>query len=118
MYNKLEADVVIVGGGLAGLNAAIAAAEQGARVVVMERVNARNLETLPEPVDIVTIDVSFISLRLVLPAARGLFRRGAATEKFDSQNPLSIRDVGMDNRPGSCCAPTGFRFRINRCNSR
>jgi 23S rRNA (cytidine1920-2'-O)/16S rRNA (cytidine1409-2'-O)-methyltransferase len=37
------------------------------RVVVMERINARLLETLPEPIDIATIDVSFISLRLVLP---------------------------------------------------
>ncbi len=37
MINKLQADVVIVGGGLAGLNAAIAAAEQGARVVVMDK---------------------------------------------------------------------------------
>jgi 23S rRNA (cytidine1920-2'-O)/16S rRNA (cytidine1409-2'-O)-methyltransferase len=38
------------------------------RVVVMEGVNARTLESLPEPVDIVTIDVSFISLQAVLAA--------------------------------------------------
>ncbi len=38
------------------------------RVVVMERVNARHLERLPETVDLIVIDVSFISLRLVLPA--------------------------------------------------
>lgn len=37
------------------------------RVVVMEGVNARELRSLPETVDIATIDVSFISLRLVLP---------------------------------------------------
>lgn len=43
---------------------------QNERVVVMERVNARYLETLPEPVELVVIDVSFISLRLILPAAR------------------------------------------------
>lgn len=42
------------------------------RVVVMERVNARRLDALPEPVDIVCIDVSFISLRLILPVARRL----------------------------------------------
>jgi len=40
------------------------------RVVVMERVNARYLDALPEPADAVTADVSFISLRLVLPALR------------------------------------------------
>ncbi|MCL5959253.1 MAG: FAD-dependent oxidoreductase [Chloroflexi bacterium] len=37
MYTKLESDVVIIGGGLAGLNAAIAAAERGARVVIIEK---------------------------------------------------------------------------------
>lgn len=39
------------------------------RVVVMERTNARHLESLPELVDLVTIDTSFISLRHILPAA-------------------------------------------------
>ncbi|HHS96876.1 MAG TPA: TlyA family RNA methyltransferase, partial [Chloroflexi bacterium] len=39
------------------------------RVVVMERTNARYLERLPEPIDLVTADVSFISLRLILPRA-------------------------------------------------
>ncbi len=41
---------------------------QDERVVVMERTNARYLESLPEPVEIVTIDASFISLNLLLPA--------------------------------------------------
>ncbi len=45
---------------------------QDPRVVVMERTNIRNLERLPEPVDIVTIDVSFIGLDLVLPKAVAL----------------------------------------------
>jgi 23S rRNA (cytidine1920-2'-O)/16S rRNA (cytidine1409-2'-O)-methyltransferase len=39
------------------------------RVVVMEDTNARFLKTLPEPVSLVTIDASFISLRILLPAA-------------------------------------------------
>ena len=47
---------------------------QDPRVVVMERTNARYLETLAEPVDLVTIDVSFISLKLILPAASGWLR--------------------------------------------
>jgi 23S rRNA (cytidine1920-2'-O)/16S rRNA (cytidine1409-2'-O)-methyltransferase len=38
------------------------------RVVVMERINARYVESLPEPVSLAVIDVSFISLRLILPA--------------------------------------------------
>ena len=41
---------------------------QDPRVVVLERTNARYLESLPEPVDLAVIDVSFISLRLILPA--------------------------------------------------
>lgn len=43
---------------------------QDARVIVMERTNARYLEALPEPVQLVTIDASFISLRLLLPPSR------------------------------------------------
>jgi 23S rRNA (cytidine1920-2'-O)/16S rRNA (cytidine1409-2'-O)-methyltransferase len=44
---------------------------QDERVVVMERTNARYLESLPEPVRIVTIDASFISLRLLFPTIVG-----------------------------------------------
>ena len=42
---------------------------QDARVVVMEKLNARYPFELPESVDLVTIDVSFISLKLVIPQA-------------------------------------------------
>ncbi len=37
------------------------------KVIVMEKINARYLEQLPEPVSLITIDVSFISLKLLLP---------------------------------------------------
>ena len=40
------------------------------RVVVMEKTNARFVEALPEKVDFVTIDVSFISLETVLPVVK------------------------------------------------
>ena len=46
------------------------------RVVVMEGVNARHLGALTEPVDIITVDVSFISLRLVLPNVSRMFLFG------------------------------------------
>ena len=39
------------------------------RVVVMERVNARHLECLPEPVSLIVSDVSFISLGLIYATA-------------------------------------------------
>ena len=38
------------------------------RVVIMDRTNARYVESLPEPVGLAVIDASFISLRLILPA--------------------------------------------------
>lgn len=41
------------------------------RVVVMERTNARYVETLDEHVNLVVVDASFISLRLLLPAIKG-----------------------------------------------
>jgi 23S rRNA (cytidine1920-2'-O)/16S rRNA (cytidine1409-2'-O)-methyltransferase len=44
---------------------------QDERVIVMERTNARFVETLPEKIEIVTVDASFISLRLLLPVIRG-----------------------------------------------
>lgn len=49
-----------------------------ARVVSMERVNARTLgpDTLPEPVDLAVVDVSFISLGLVLGPIRSILRGG------------------------------------------
>ena len=47
---------------------------QDPRVVVMERVNVRYLSGLPELVDLATIDVSFISLKLVLPVVMRLLK--------------------------------------------
>lgn len=46
------------------------------RVVPLERTNARYLtrEQVPEPLDFASVDVSFISLRLILPALRGVLR--------------------------------------------
>jgi|SRR5579871_222328 23S rRNA (cytidine1920-2'-O)/16S rRNA (cytidine1409-2'-O)-methyltransferase len=46
------------------------------RVVVMDRTNIRYLESLPETPDCAVIDVSFISLRLVLPRVAALLATG------------------------------------------
>ena len=40
------------------------------RVVVMEETNARFVESLPEKIDFVTVDASFISLRTLLPVIK------------------------------------------------
>ena len=49
------------------------------RVVVMERTNIRYVtpEDLGEPLDLSVIDVSFISLSIVLPAIKNLLKEGA-----------------------------------------
>jgi 23S rRNA (cytidine1920-2'-O)/16S rRNA (cytidine1409-2'-O)-methyltransferase len=46
---------------------------QDPRVVVMEETNARYVEGLPEKVQLVTIDASFISLRVLLPVVKAWF---------------------------------------------
>ena len=40
------------------------------RVVLLEGTNARFVESLPEPISFVTIDASFISLKILLPVAK------------------------------------------------
>jgi len=49
------------------------------RVIMLEGVNARDLGVVhvPEEVDAIVVDVSFISLKLVLPAVLSLARSGA-----------------------------------------
>ncbi|HMV98320.1 MAG TPA: TlyA family RNA methyltransferase, partial [Anaerolineales bacterium] len=44
-----------------------------ARVVVMEETNARHVESLPEAVSLVTVDASFISLKILLPVVKKWF---------------------------------------------
>ena len=52
---------------------------QDSRVVLLERTNIRYVDraVVPEPVDLAVIDVSFISLTLVLPAVVPLLNRSA-----------------------------------------
>jgi 23S rRNA (cytidine1920-2'-O)/16S rRNA (cytidine1409-2'-O)-methyltransferase len=49
------------------------------RVVLLERTNIRHLEKekIPDAIDIVTIDVSFISLKMVIPKVIEFIREGA-----------------------------------------
>jgi len=68
---------------------------QDPRVVVMERVNVRYLESLPEPIDLVTIDVSFISLSLVLPVVvRWLKETGEVVALVKPQFEVGKGEVG------------------------
>ena len=65
------------------------------RVVLMERVNARHLQSFPEPVTLVTADLSFIGLEKVLPA---VLRAAPALEEavvlFKPQFEVGAGEVG------------------------
>jgi 23S rRNA (cytidine1920-2'-O)/16S rRNA (cytidine1409-2'-O)-methyltransferase len=54
---------------------------QDSRVVLLERTNIRYVDRalVPEPIDLAAIDVSFISLTLVLPSIMHLLNRSAVT---------------------------------------
>lgn len=56
---------------------------QDARVVVLERTNVRNMDLalVPEAADLAVIDVSFISLTLVLPRIAELLRQHTSVEE-------------------------------------
>lgn len=65
------------------------------RVVTLERTNARYLERLPELVALVAVDVSFISLSLILPTvARLLGRPGQAITLIKPQFEAGRSQVG------------------------
>jgi 23S rRNA (cytidine1920-2'-O)/16S rRNA (cytidine1409-2'-O)-methyltransferase len=64
------------------------------RVVSMERTNLRELTSLPEPIELATLDLSFISLRLVLPAVRDLLgERGRVVALLKPQFEAGRDDV-------------------------
>jgi len=52
---------------------------QDSRVAVIERTNIRHMQpdAIAEPVDLATIDVSFISLKIVVPVVAGFLKNGA-----------------------------------------
>jgi 23S rRNA (cytidine1920-2'-O)/16S rRNA (cytidine1409-2'-O)-methyltransferase len=67
---------------------------QNPRVVPMERVNARDLRSFPEPVSLVTVDVSFIGLETVLPAVVGAAPGAELVVLFKPQFQVGRGEVG------------------------
>ena len=65
------------------------------RVISREKVNARYLDasSFDEPIDFVSIDVSFISLKLILPAV-ATFLSGELVALIKPQFEVGKRDVG------------------------
>jgi 23S rRNA (cytidine1920-2'-O)/16S rRNA (cytidine1409-2'-O)-methyltransferase len=68
---------------------------QDPRVVLLERQNIRHLSALPEMMDLATIDVSFISLEIVIPAVvRLLKEEGYILALVKPQFEAGRRQVG------------------------
>jgi 23S rRNA (cytidine1920-2'-O)/16S rRNA (cytidine1409-2'-O)-methyltransferase len=62
------------------------------RVAVMEETNARYVESLPESVSLVTVDASFISLKLLLPVIKRW--------RFPPFDPTFVRQEGSSSFAG------------------
>tara|TARA_B100001123_G_scaffold3019_1_gene4009 strand:- start:22 stop:789 length:768 start_codon:yes stop_codon:yes gene_type:complete len=100
------------------------------RVSVTEKCNARYPFTLPEKVDLITIDVSFISLRLILPSVEQHLKTGCSivalvkpqfeAEKGEVGRGGIIRDSTIHQRVMSrmlnWCADNNFSVE-NHCES-
>jgi 23S rRNA (cytidine1920-2'-O)/16S rRNA (cytidine1409-2'-O)-methyltransferase len=83
------------------------------RVVVMDRTNIRYLDELPEPPSIATIDVSFISLDLVLPPVQTLLQgSGQAICLVKPQFEVGRRLVGKGGVVRSAEAQAGALQRV------
>jgi len=67
---------------------------QDPRVMVIERVNARELESFPEPVGLIVVDVSFIGLEKVLPALRRAAPGAEVVALFKPQFQVGRSEVG------------------------
>jgi len=90
---------------------------------VIERVNARDLESFPEPVSLVVVDVSFISLEKVLPAVLRAAPAAEIVALFKPQFEVGRSQVGKGGivrnqaavdaalaRFRDWCAANGFAF--------
>lgn len=67
---------------------------QDSRVVVLEETNVLTTPSLPEPVSLVTIDVSFTSLTLVLPKIRSwLSEQGSVVALFKPQYEVEDKSL-------------------------
>ena len=67
---------------------------QDPRVVMIERTNARDLQSFPEPVSLVVIDVSFIGLEKVVPAVRRAASNAEVVALFKPQFEVARQEVG------------------------
>ncbi len=81
-----------------------------ARVIVMEGINARHVEQLPEKVSLVTVDASFISLKILLPVIQGWFIRGDGQTRSVEQKS----ETGFSYDSGDVIALIKPQFEVGR----
>jgi len=68
---------------------------QDHRVIVMDRVNARNTPDIREKLDMVVVDVSFISVEKIIPAIAGLLKeKGSIIVLVKPQFEAKRKEVG------------------------
>lgn len=86
---------------------------QDPRVVVIERVNARDMEAFPERIELVVIDVSFIGLEKVLPAVLRTAPGSEVVALFKPQFEVGRAEVGKGGivRDQSAIETALMRFR-------
>lgn len=86
---------------------------QDPRVVVIERLNARDLESFPEPVSLIVIDVSFIGLEKVLPSIRRAAPDAEVVALFKPQFQVGRAEVGKGGivRDADAVEASLMRFR-------
>lgn len=71
------------------------------RVVVMERTNARFVKNLPEDINLVTIDASFISLKVLLPVVQNWFGESGGNvvalikPQFEASRRDAAKEIGV-----------------------
>jgi 23S rRNA (cytidine1920-2'-O)/16S rRNA (cytidine1409-2'-O)-methyltransferase len=74
------------------------------RIILMEKTNARFLSYLPEEMDLVTIDASFISLRTLLPVVKKWLGKNGEVialikPQFEAGREISGRGKGVIRDP-------------------
>lgn len=75
------------------------------RVISMEKTNARDIRQLPEPIALVTIDASFISLKILLPGIRNWLKSadssviGLIKPQFEAGKEEAARGAGVIRDP-------------------
>lgn len=89
---------------------------QNTRVIVMEETNARHVEILPEAVDLITVDASFISLKILLPVLKAWYNpeiKAEATGRQD-ETPTQMLTTQTGENPKTLIALIKPQFEAGR----